>query len=140
MPPFSRLLVAPAFLWVQRTGTDDGLLRLYGNVDIREVQLAKLRRGLRPQEITQARESLKQAQAVGIDTERNHQRQSRLLASGASSQSTVDADRTVAISLVGVIQKRVLETHAAPQRGESFLRKAAEAFALYRAALAVPSK
>lgn len=45
-----------------------------------------------------------------------------------------------AISLVGVIQKLVLETHAIPQRGESFLRKAAEAFALYRAALAVPSK
>lgn len=45
-----------------------------------------------------------------------------------------------AISLVGVIQKLVLETHAVPQRGESFLRKAAEAFALYRAALAVPSE
>ena len=26
--------------WMQRTGKDDGLLRLYGNVDIREVQLA----------------------------------------------------------------------------------------------------
>lgn len=45
-----------------------------------------------------------------------------------------------AISLVGVIQKLVLESHAVPQRGESFLRKAAEAFALYLAALAVPSK
>lgn len=45
-----------------------------------------------------------------------------------------------AISLVGVIQKLVLETNAVPQRGESFLWKAAEAFALYRAALAVPSK
>lgn len=45
-----------------------------------------------------------------------------------------------AISLVGVIQKLVLETHAVPQWGESFRRKAAEAFALYRAALAVPSK
>jgi hypothetical protein len=45
-----------------------------------------------------------------------------------------------ATSLVGVIQKLVLETHAIPQRGESFLRKATEAFALYLAALAVPSK
>lgn len=45
-----------------------------------------------------------------------------------------------AISLVGVIQKLVLESHAVPQWGESFLRKAAEDFALYQAALAVPSK
>jgi HlyD family secretion protein len=133
------------FTWMQRTGKDDGLLRLYGNVDIREVQLAfrqpgriaqmafdegdavsagtrlaaldaqpyrealaaaeaaaqvaqaelaKLRRGLRPQEITQARQALKQAQAAAIETERNYQRQSGLLASGASSQRTVDAART----------------------------------------------
>ena len=45
-----------------------------------------------------------------------------------------------ATSLVGVIQKLVLETYAAPKRGESFPRKATEAFALYLAALAVPSK
>lgn len=133
------------FFRMQRTHTDNGLLRLYGNVDIREVQLAfrqpgrlyemafdegdvvargirmavldaqpyremlaaaeasvrvaqaelaKLRSGLRPQEITQAREALKQAQAVALDAERNHQRQSGLLASGASSQRTVDAART----------------------------------------------
>ena len=133
------------FTWMQRTGKDDGLLRLYGNVDIREVQLAfrqpgriaqmafdegdavsagtrlaaldaqpyrealaaaeataqvaqtelaKLRRGLRPQEITQARQALKQAQAAAVDTERNYQRQSGLLASGASSQRTVDVART----------------------------------------------
>ena len=103
------------YAWMQRAGGEDGLLRLYGNVDIREVQLAfrqpgrvaemtfdegeavsagtrmaaldaqpfrdalsaaeastqvaqaelaKLRRGLRPQEITQAREALNQALAV----------------------------------------------------------------------------
>ena len=131
-------------LWMQRAGHDDGLLRLYGNVDIREVQLAfrqpgrvaqmafdegdavsagarlaaldaqpyrdalaaaqaqvqvaqaelaKLRRGLRPQEITQAREALRQAQALATEAERNFQRQSGLLASGASSQRTVDAAR-----------------------------------------------
>jgi HlyD family secretion protein len=133
------------FSWMQRASTDDGLLRLYGNVDIREVQLAfrqpgrvsemifdegdvvtrgmrmatldaqpyrealasaeasvqiaraelaKMRRGLRPQEITQAREALKQAQAVAAEAERNYQRQSSLLASGASSHRTVDAART----------------------------------------------
>ncbi len=131
-------------LWMQRADHDDGLLRLYGNVDIREVQLAfrqpgrvaqmvfdegdavsagarlaaldaqpyrdalaaaqaqvqvaqaelaKLRRGLRPQEITQAREALRQAQALAGEAERNFQRQSGLLTSGASSQRTVDAAR-----------------------------------------------
>jgi len=134
-----------AFLWTQRAGRSAGPLRLYGNVDIREVQLAfrqpgrvadlafdegdvvtagarmaaldaqpyrdalaaakasvqaaqaelaKLRRGLRPQEITQAREALRQAQALAVETERNYQRQGSLLASGASSQRTVDAART----------------------------------------------
>ena len=57
-------------------------------------ELAKLRRGLRPQEIIQAREALRQAQAQALDAERNFQRQSSLLASGASSQRTVDAART----------------------------------------------
>lgn len=139
------LSLGAAFLWAQRSNGQTGPLRLYGNVDIREVQLAfrqpgrvaemafdegdavrvgarmatldaqpyrdalafaeasvlvaqaelaKLRRGLRPQEIIQAREALKQAQAVAIDTERNYQRQSSLLASGASSQRTVDTTRT----------------------------------------------
>ena len=128
--------------WMQRTGNDDGLLRLYGNVDIREVQLAfrqsgrvaqmafdegdavtagtrmavldarpfeealavaeasvrvaqaeldKLRRGLRPQEIAQARAALNQALAASRDAELNYRRQSDLRPSGASSQSTVDA-------------------------------------------------
>lgn len=134
-----------AFLWLQRADTDDSQLLLYGNVDIREVQLAfrqpgrvmqmavdegdavragermaaldaqpyrealvaaqaqvqvaqaelaKLQRGLRPQEIIQAREALTQTRALATETERNFQRQSSLLASGASSQRTVDAART----------------------------------------------
>jgi len=134
-----------AFLWIQRTNKSTGLLRLYGNVDIREVQLAfrqpgrvaqmafdegdavsagtrlaaldaqpyrealaaaqaqvqvaqaelaKLRRGLRPQEIIQTREALKQAQVVAIDAERNYQRQSSLLASGSTTQRAADAART----------------------------------------------
>lgn len=137
--------IGAVYVWRARTNGDAGLLRLYGNVDIREVQLAfrqpgrvtemafdegdavtagarlatldaqpyrdalasaeasvkvaqadlaKLRRGLRPQEIVQAREALKQAQAAAVEAERNYQRQSSLLASGATSQRTVDAART----------------------------------------------
>lgn len=131
-------------LWLQRTGDADAPLRLYGNVDIREVQLAfrqpgrvahmmfdegdavaagarmasldpqpyreafaaadaavqiaeaelgKLRRGLRPQEIAQAREALNRALAAANEAGRNFRRQSDLLMSGASSQRTVDAAR-----------------------------------------------
>ncbi len=150
------LAVAGAFYWVKRADRDAGPLRLYGNVDIREVQLAfrqpgrvaemafdegdavsagarmavldarpyqnaaaaaeasvqvaqaelaKLRRGLRPQEITQAREALKQAQALALDTERNYQRQSSLLPSGASSQRTVDAARTARDQAAAGVEK-----------------------------------
>lgn len=45
-----------------------------------------------------------------------------------------------AIALVDVIQKLVLESYTAPPRADSFLRKATEAFAQYRAALVVPSE
>ncbi|EIK53203.1 putative efflux pump membrane fusion protein [Stutzerimonas stutzeri TS44] len=132
------------WLWTQRTHDDGGSLRLYGNVDIREVQLAfrqpgrvlqmafdegdavaagtrmatldaqpyvdalgaaeadvqmaaaeldKLQRGLRPQEITQAREALNQARAIASDAARNYRRQRDLLAANASSQRIVDAAR-----------------------------------------------
>jgi len=154
--------------WVQRTGNDHGLLYLYGNVDIREVQLAfrqpgrvvqmafdegdavtagvrmavldaqpyqealaaaeaavrvaqaeqeKLRHGLRPQEIAQAREALNQALAAADDAERNYQRQSDLLASGASSQRTVDAARTARD-----------QTAARVKAAEAALSQAAEGF------------
>src|SRR3546814_13205696 len=59
-----------------------------------QADLDKLRRGLRPQEIAQAQEALNQALAVARDTERNFDRQSQLLASGAASHKTVDAART----------------------------------------------
>src|SRR3546814_480327 len=136
------LAAVAAWLWTQRTSPDQDLLRLYGNVDIREVQLAfrqpgriaqmtfdegdavspgarmalldsqpyrdaltvteasvqvaqaelnKLRRGLRPQEVAQSQAAVNQALAATRDTERNYRRQSGLLASGASSQRTVDA-------------------------------------------------
>ncbi|TAM89893.1 MAG: secretion protein HlyD [Candidimonas sp.] len=138
------LAAGAALWWLPWSGKDNGTTRLYGNVDIREVQLsfrqpgrvaqmlfdegdavaagtrmatldaqpyrealaaaeanvrlaqaelAKMRHGLRPQEIIQAREALKQAQAVAVDATRNFQRQRGLLASGASSQKTVDAAR-----------------------------------------------
>ncbi|WP_300088363.1 secretion protein HlyD [uncultured Nitrosomonas sp.] len=132
------------FAWMQRNDQDERLLYLYGNVDIREVQLAfrqpgrvaqmlfdegdtvaagtrlatlddqpyqealaaakasvqvaqaelaKMRRGLRPQEIIQAQEALNQAQAVARRAERDHARLSRLLPSKASSQQDVDNAR-----------------------------------------------
>ena len=136
--------IGAGWLWTQRSGNGGETLTLYGNVDIREVQLAfrqsgrvaqmyfdegdhieagarmgtldaqpfeealaaadavvavaqadldKLRRGLRPQEITQTQEALNQALAVARDAARNFDRQSQLLASGAASQKTVDAAR-----------------------------------------------
>lgn len=60
----------------------------------------------------------------------------------AKQQGLVRADvqpSAAAISLVGVIQGLVLGTPAAPQWTKRFLREAAEAFALYRAGLAVSS-
>ncbi len=65
-----------------------------------------------------------------------------LIIARAKQQGLVRADvqpSAAAISLVGVIQGLVLGTPAAPQWRECFLRDAAEAFALYRARLAVSS-
>src|SRR3546814_253736 len=138
------VIIGAGWLWMQRGSRDGDALNLYGNVDIREVQLAfrqsgrvaqmlfdegdhvepgahmatfdaqpfeealaaadaavaaaqadldKLRRGLRPQEITQTQEALNQALAVARDAARNFDRQSQLLASGAARQTTVDAAR-----------------------------------------------
>src|SRR5690625_2356881 len=136
------IALGAGYIWKQGTDTDESRLRLYGNVDIREVQLAfrqpgriaemifdegdtvlagtrmatlddqpyrdalasadasveaaqaeltKLRTGLRPQEITQAQEALKQAQAVAVNAERDYRRQNSLVTSGASSRREVDA-------------------------------------------------
>ncbi len=130
--------------WLLRDGGHHDALRLYGNVDIREVELSfrqpgrvasmafdegdavtvgtvmaqldatpyreklaaaeaelqvaqaqldKLRSGNRPQEIAQAREHVRRAQAAAGETERNFKRQDTLLKSGASSQRTVDVAR-----------------------------------------------
>ncbi|MCK9515965.1 MAG: hypothetical protein M0Q87_07965 [Ottowia sp.] len=61
----------------------------------------------------------------------------------AEQEGLIRADikpHAAAVSLVDVIQKLAFETHATSQRGESFLRKASEAFVLYRSALVAPSK
>ncbi len=130
--------------WLSRDQGNQDALRLYGNVDIREVELAfrqpgrltdmafdegdavtrgavmaqldatpyreklaaaeaelaaaqaqldKLHRGNRPQEIAQAREQVRQAQAAADEAARNFARQDTLLRSGASSQRTADAAR-----------------------------------------------
>lgn len=38
--PFAIVAVGARWLWMQCAGNNDGLLRLHGNVDIREVNLA----------------------------------------------------------------------------------------------------
>ena len=69
----------------------DALAAAEAAVAIARAERDKMRRGLRPQEIAQAREALNQAQAVALDSRRNFERQSGLLATGAVSQRTVDA-------------------------------------------------
>ena len=157
--------IGAGWLWMQGSGNDDETLNLYGNVDIREVQLAfrqsgrvaqmhfdegdpveagarlatldaqpfdealaaaeaavavaqadldKLRRGLRPQEITQTQEALNQALAVARDAQSNFDRQSQLLASGAASQKTVDAARAARDqATAGVSAARAAHSQAA---------------------------
>lgn len=73
----------------------EALATAQANVLLAEAELSKLRSGLRPQEISQTKEALNQALAVVSDAERNYKRQSKLLATGASSQRTVDAARAV---------------------------------------------
>jgi HlyD family secretion protein len=131
-------------LW-SRNGHQHAKLVLYGNVDIREVDLAfrqpgrlarmafdegdtvkegdvmaeldaqpyrdalsgaeaevlsakreleKLTRGNRPQEIAQAQEAVRQAEAVHLNAQTDFKRQSALLASGSTSQRVVDAARS----------------------------------------------
>jgi HlyD family secretion protein len=71
----------------------EALAAAEASVRVAQAELNKLRRGLRPQEITQAQEAVNQALAGADNAERNFRRQSDLLASGASSQRTVDAAR-----------------------------------------------
>lgn len=160
--------VLAAVLWARRAGNDDGALVLYGNVDIREVQLAfrqpgrvhemlfeegdavtagarmatldpepyrealavaeasvrvaeaevaRLHGGLRPQEITRAREELNRARAAATDAGRNYQRQAGLLASQVISQATLDSARAARD-----------QTAAAARAAEAALSQALEGF------------
>jgi len=138
-------LAAGGYWWSHRDHSLDGALQLYGNVDIREVELAfrqpgrllrtafeegatvkpgelmaeldaqpyrealavaeaavqgaradldKLRRGNRPQEIAQADEAVRQAEAVYANAQSDFQRQSALAASGSASPRVADAARS----------------------------------------------
>lgn len=133
---------AGAHAWWGRSPAEEAPLRLYGNVDIREVELAfrqggriarlladegrsvrrgellavlddqpyrdallavqaaraqaqaeldKLRRGSRPQEIAQAEEAVRQAEAVALEADRQQMRQTALLSGGATTQRAVEA-------------------------------------------------
>ncbi len=145
IPAIAVVIVAGgALLWWNSRPAADAPLLLYGNIDIREVQLAfrqpgrvqdmafeegdavasgarmatldpvpyrqalamaeaevlaatatlaKLRHGPRRQEVARAREALNEAEAAALDAARNFERQSGLLASGASSDKQVDGAR-----------------------------------------------
>lgn len=58
-------------------------------------ELEKLRRGNRVQEVAQAAEAVRQADAAHAEAERQFKRQSELLATGATSQRIVDAARSL---------------------------------------------
>lgn len=159
------------FLWMQHVDQDENLLYLYGNVDIREVQLAfrqpgrveqvlfdegdfvaagtrvatldaqpyqeafaaaeasvqvaqaelsKMHSGLRPQEVAQAREALKQAQAAAHRAERDYLRLSKLLSSKASSQQDVDSARATRDQAVAGVKAA---TAALSQAEEGFRKE-----------------
>lgn len=138
------IAVTAVFWWSRRGDDRQDVLTLYGNVDIREVELAfrqpgrivamevdegdtvaagrqlarlddepyaqavaaaeaevlaaraeldKLASGNRPQEIVRAEEGVAEAQATLRNAAHDFERQSSLLASGASSQRTVEIGR-----------------------------------------------
>lgn len=142
----SLLAATAAYAWWDRRQALDAPLRLYGNVDVREVDMAfrqggritrllvdegtavtqgqrlaeldaqplkdalaaalanrgmamaeleKLRRGSRPQEVAQAREAVKQAQALLTEAERQHDRQQKLLEGGAGSERAAESARSL---------------------------------------------
>lgn len=137
-------LIATHWLW-GRTPVDNGVITLYGNVDISEVELAfrqpgrlekvmfdegasvkkgdllaeleatpyedavmaatankvqaeaeleKVRRGARAQEIAQAEEAVRQAEAVKVEADRTLSRQTALAATGAVSDQALDSARS----------------------------------------------
>jgi len=138
-------VAAAGYWWLNREHDRNGTLQIYGNVDIREVELAfrqpgrlaktafeegakvkagdvmaeldaqpyrealavaeaevqraraeldKLRRGNRPQEIAQADESVRQAEAVFQNAQSDFKRQSALAESGSASPRVAEAARS----------------------------------------------
>lgn len=70
---------------------EEALAAATANVQLARAELDKLKRGSRSQEIAQAGNTVRQAEATVRNTERDFARQTELLASGASSQRIVDA-------------------------------------------------
>jgi len=140
------LAAVAGYRWFYSEQGEQGPFRMYGNVDIREVELAfrqpgrlamtkfdegaavkagalmaeldaqpyreslavaeaeveraraeleKLRRGNRPQEVAQALEAVRRAEAVYQNAESDFQRQSGLAASGSASERVADAARSL---------------------------------------------
>lgn len=137
--------IAIGYGWISRPHEADGVLQLYGNVDIREVEMAfrqsgrlatvaveegdrvkpgellaeldaqpfqqalaaaeaqaqqasaeleKLRRGYRPQEIAEARQSMRQAEAALSYAASELRRQSAVVTSGATTEKNFDLARS----------------------------------------------
>jgi HlyD family secretion protein len=72
----------------------DALAAAKAEVLLARAEVEKLQRGNRPQEIAQAEEAVRQAEAVFRNADTDCQRQSGLLASGSASQKTVDSARS----------------------------------------------
>jgi HlyD family secretion protein len=73
----------------------DALAGAEAQVLLARAEVEKLRRGNRPQEIAQAEEAVKQAEAVFRSAESDLNRQSGLADSGSASQRTLEAARSV---------------------------------------------
>lgn len=72
----------------------DALAQAAAEVSRARAELDKLERGNRPQEIAQAEENVRRAQAAFDNAEREHERQSRLFPTRATSRQELDAART----------------------------------------------
>jgi len=70
------------------------LLQAQGSLDAAVASLRKLQAGNRPQEVLQARENLREAQANLIATRSTYESNAKLFASGAISRNTLDVSRS----------------------------------------------
>ena len=72
----------------------DALAGAEAQVRLAQAEVDKLRRGNRPQEIAQAEESVRQAEALFASADSDLERQSGLLESGSASRRTLEAARS----------------------------------------------